>query len=63
VCETIKMNTERKKNRNITRNITEKLQLIKEIENGKKIKYVVKEFGVKQRTLLTLFKNWDSLKP
>jgi hypothetical protein len=38
------------------------LQLIIEIENGKKIKDVVKEFGVKQSTLSTLYKNRDSLK-
>jgi sugar phosphate isomerase/epimerase len=38
------------------------LQLIKEIENGKKIKDVVKEFGVKPSTLSTLYKNLDSLK-
>jgi hypothetical protein len=38
------------------------LQLIKAIENGKKIKDVVKEFGVKQSTLSTLYKNRDLLK-
>jgi hypothetical protein len=37
------MDNEKKKN--ISRNLIEKLQLIKTIENGKKIKDVVKEFG------------------
>jgi phenylalanyl-tRNA synthetase beta subunit len=46
----------------ISRNIIEKLQLIIEIENNKKIKDVLKEFGVKQSIILTLHKNRDSLK-
>jgi predicted PilT family ATPase len=47
-----------KKKHYISRNITEKLKIIKEIENEKNLKDVVKEFGVKQSTT----KNRDSLK-
>jgi phenylalanyl-tRNA synthetase beta subunit len=60
VCEILKMNNKNKTY--ISRNITEKLQLIIEIENNKKIKDVLKEFGVKQSIILTLHKNRDSLK-
>jgi Tc5 transposase DNA-binding domain/CENP-B N-terminal DNA-binding domain len=61
-CETMSLNSAAMLHKKVGRTAFEKLQIIQEIENGKKVKDVCAERNIKQSTVSTIFKNREAIK-